>query len=224
MACFAVLGGTGPEGLGLALRIALAGESVLLGSRSVERAHAAADTLRPLVAAAGAEAVIGAGENEVVAREADVVVLSFPWVGVEEWLPTLAPAMRGKPVLDVVNPLQLRGGLFRLRPVEAGSAGQRIQQLLPDSPVVSGFKNLSAKELMDPTHRLQGDVLLCGDHPETTARFAHLVRRMPDLRPVDAGALANSAHLEAITALLLNLNRRHRALTSIQVLGLPAAD
>lgn len=220
MARIAILGGTGPEGMGLGIRFALAGERVALGSRQRERAEQAAAKLHEKLRAAGSPATIEAGENAEVAQAAEVVVLAFPFEGAEALLQALRPALSGKLVLDTLNPMELRDGLFRLLPVPAGSAGEQIQQWLPEAKVVAGFKNLSARELMDVKRKLHGDVLLCGNDAEATRFVADLVRRMPELRPVDAGALANSHHLESITTLLMNLNRRYKALTSVQILGL----
>ena len=206
--------------MGLGIRFALAGERVALGSRQRERAEQAAAKLHEKLRAAGSPATIEAGENAEVAQAAEVVVLAFPFEGAEALLQALRPALSGKLVLDTLNPMELRDGLFRLLPVPAGSAGEQIQQWLPEAKVVAGFKNLSARELMDVKRKLHGDVLLCGNDAEATRFVADLVRRMPELRPVDAGALANSHHLESITTLLMNLNRRYKALTSVQILGL----
>lgn len=220
MATIAILGGTGPEGMGLGIRFALAGERVALGSRSRERAEQAAAKLQEKLRSVDSSARIEAGENGEVAEAAEVVVLAFPFEGAESLLQALRPALRGKVVLDTLNPMELRGGLFHLVPVPAGSAGEQIQQWVPEARVVAGFKNLSARELLDVRQKLHGDVLLCGNDPEATQFVVELVRRMPDLRPVDAGSLANSHHLESITTLLMNLNRRYKALTSVQILGL----
>ena len=215
----AVLGGTGPEGLGLALRFARAGEAVIVGSRHRERAAAAAERVRARVGVRSPE--ISGDDNRTAAQAADVVALTVPFDGVEPLLAQIAPGLPGKIVLDVVNPLHVKRGVFALVPVAAGSAGELIQELAPQARVVSGFKNLSAKELWDIEHPLHGDVLLCSEHPEATRYFVELIDRIPQLRPVDAGALANARRLESITALLLNLNRRYHAITSIQILGLP---
>jgi NADPH-dependent F420 reductase len=220
MARMAFLGGTGEEGLGLALRFAMAGEDVIIGSRSRERAEDAARKLRDLLRMADASARVDALDNAAAVAASDVVTIAFPYEGIEPLLTRLQPAFDGKMVLDVVNPLVLRRGMFDVLPVPAGSAGELIQQMLPRSPVVSGFKNLSAKELLDPRHPLRGDVLLCGNVPEAVRYFVELIARIPSLRAVDAGSLASSRHLEVLTALLLNLNRRHKAITSIEVLGL----
>ncbi len=220
MAQIAFLGGTGPEGLGLAARFALAGERVIIGSREPERAVRAADTLRQRLAAAGRGTHISGTGNRSAAAAADHVVLTLPFAAVTAVLPELAPALAGKIVLDVVNPLMLQSHLFNLAPLPAASAAELIQRLLPQSLVVSGFKHLSARALCHIAQPLNGDVLLCSETPAATRYFLDLVDRIPHLRGIDAGGLANARPLEAMTALLLNLNRRYQATTSVQVLGL----
>lgn len=221
MARIGLLGGTGPEGKGLALRLAAAGEDVRIGSRQKERAAEVAVQLEESLRAAKIDAGVGSGENGEVAEWAEVAVLTFPYEGVETLLPPLRPALAGKIVMDTVNPMALRDGLFVLVPVAAGSAAQRIQEILPGARVVACFKNSSAKELMQLRHPLAGDILLCGNFPDANAWVAELVCRIPRLRPVDAGVLANAHHLESITTLLMNLNRRYKTRTSVQILGLP---
>ena len=220
MARIAILGGTGPEGLGLALRFLLAGEEIIVGSRRPERAAQAADTLRACVATVAPQRHISGCDNYTAAREGDIVVLTLPFAGVEPLLTEIAPEVSGKIVLEVVNPLRLHHGVFTLMPVPAGSAGELVQELLPDAQVVSGFKNLSAKELYAIEEPLHGDVLLCSNIQGATRYLAALVDRIPQLRAIDAGALTNSRRLESVTALLLNLNRRYRSITSIKILGL----
>lgn len=223
MATIGFLGGTGPEGLGLALRFAVAGETVLIGSRQQERAVEAADSLRQKLPAHVPASRISGCDNATAARDAEIVTLTFPYAAVQPVLTELAPSVAGKLILDVVNPLKLRKGLFHMIPVEAGSAAELIRDLLPGSRVVSGFKNLSATELLDIEQVLHGDVLLCSDVDGAIDYFVELIAKMPRLRAVDAGSLANARHLESITTLLLNLNRRHDALTSIEILGLPSS-
>ena len=129
--------------------------------------------------------------------------------------------LAGKLVIDVIVPLALRAGFFELVPVPgAASVGELIQWRVPNARVVSAFKNLSAEKLRDLGTRLAGDVVLCGDDAAARDEVAGLVRLLPGLRPVDAGGIANARYVEAITALLLNLNRRHAAQTSIAILGL----
>ena len=215
----AVLGGTGPEGSGLALRFALAGEPVIIGSRRQERAEETARLLNARLARFAA-APVEAAANAAAARAADVVTLALPFAGIDPLLTELAPELRGKILLDVVNPLQLSDGLFTVVPVPEGSAAERIQQRVPEAAVVSALKNRSAKELTELHQPLQGDTLLCSDVPEAARAVAALVNSLRRLRVVDVGSLRNARHVESLTALLLNLNRRYRTNTSVQILGL----
>jgi NADPH-dependent F420 reductase len=150
--------------------------------------------------------------------------VATPFVGIVELLPTLASALAGTTVIDIVNPLIRVHKQFTVERVPEGSAAEAVQKLLPESHVVSAFKNESAVALNDLAHPVAGDVLVCSDHADARARVMALVARIPDYRPVDAGPLINARSVEAITALLLNINRRHHAVTSIQILGLPSRD
>jgi NADPH-dependent F420 reductase len=220
MGRIAILGGTGPEGMGLGLRFARAGEEIVIGSRQAERAAAAAESARQRLRAVGCHTAVHGSTNEEAVRGADLVVLAFPYAGVAELLPPLAPALDGVVVLDVVNPLVRQGKVFVLTPVPDGSAAEAIQRLLPKSLVVSGFKNESADSLGDIEREVEGDVVVCSDHAAAREAVAQLVSRIPRYRAVDAGPLVNARFLEGITALFLNLNRRHKAVTSIEILGL----
>jgi NADPH-dependent F420 reductase len=220
MSRIAFLGGTGPHGVGMALRFALAGEEVVIGSRRQERAEQAAHRIHERLAALGSPHRISSGENRSAVESADVVVLTVPFDGVEPLLVDLAPLLAGKIILDVVNPVVLAAGRFQLAPLRDGSAAELIQSLAPQSVVVSGFKHISASDLWHAERALRGDVLLCGNVPEAKQRFIDLVGAIPHLRAVDAGGLANASFLESITALLLNLNQQHHKVTSIQILGL----
>jgi len=214
----AFIGGTGRQGLGLALRFAAAGAPVVIGSRVAERAAAAAETVRTAVPGAS---VRGYENAEAVARSKRLV-LTFPFAGLASFLAAGRAALAGKLVIDVIVPLAVRNGFFELAPVDgAASAGELIQQTVPAARVVSAFKNHSAETLQDLAVPLEGDVVLCGNDAGARAEVAALVGLLPGLRAVDAGGIANARYLEAITALLLNLNRRHKARASITILGLP---
>ena len=220
MARIAFLGGTGPQGVGLALRFAIAGEEVIIGSRRRERAERAVRRVRERMGTPAPERHLrAAADNARAAQQADIVALTVPFHALEPLLSDIGPALAGKLILDVVNPLELIDGLFRLIPVSAGSAAGLIQALLPRAKVVSGFKNISAVALGHADRELHGDVLLCGDM-QGKHWLSGIVERMPRLRAVDAGPLVNAFYLESITALLLNLNRQHQAITSVQILGL----
>lgn len=220
MGRIAVLGGTGPEGIGLGLRFALAGEEVVVGSRQAARAEETARDMRAKLEAVGCRTAVHGAENAAAIDGADLVVLAFPYSGVADLLPALAPKLAGRIVLDVVNPLTRVNKVFAIAPVAEGSAAEAIQAALPESFVVSGFKNESAEHLVEIDKPVEGDVIICSDHAEAKQVVLDLVRRIPHYRPVDAGALLNARFAEGITAMLLNINRRHKAVTSIRILGL----
>ena len=211
------IGGTGPQGLGLALRFAAAGEAVMIGSRVAERARATAARIRERVPDARAT---GHANGDVLAG-ADRLFLTFPFHGLPIFLDGAPDGLASKLVVDVIVPLVSRAGFFAIEPVPGGpSAGELIQRRLPAARVVSTLKNLSAENLGDLSRRLEGDVVVCGNDPAARAEVASLVRLLPGLRAIDAEGIGNARYVEAITALLLNLNRQHRARTSIAVLGL----
>jgi len=212
----AVLGGTGPEGLGLAIRLALAGEHVLIGSRSSERAVAAAASVQQAVPAARVEGLT----NEQAAREADAAVLSLPYDALRQALPPLAGLLAGKAVLSPINALAVVNGQLRALDVPEGSAAQLVQVLLPQTLVACAFNHIDNALLRRPDRVLRGDVLVCTDHTAAWELAAGLVRRMPELRPVHAGPLALARYVENFTAVLLSLNRLHRARTSLRIVGL----
>jgi NADPH-dependent F420 reductase len=217
MPALALIGGTGPEGLGLGLRFAAAGQEVIIGSRSPDRADEAVAAIR---AALPSARVTGCENAEALGRS-DRIILTIPYGGLDAFLRSSAGGLAGKLVVDVVVPLVLRAGVFELVPVPgAASVGELMQSRVPGARVVSAFKNLSAERLRDLGSRLEGDVVVCGQDPAARAEVAGLVALLPGLRAVDAGGIANARYVEAITALLLNLNRRHRARTSIAILGL----
>lgn len=212
----AVLGGTGPEGLGLAMRLAAAGEAVVVGSRTLERADEAAGKVRTAVPGAEVEAA----ENVDALRRADRVVLAVPFDGLEPFLDE--ERLAGKLVLDVVVPLTFTGGFCDVRrPAGAASVGELIQARAPRARVVSTFKNIPAGRLQAVPLPVEGDCLLCGNDARARAEVAALVGRIPNLRPIDAGDLRVARHLEALTALQINLNRHLRGETAVRILGLP---
>jgi NADPH-dependent F420 reductase len=211
----AVLGGTGPEGLGIAVRLLAAGEEVVIGSRMAERAAHAAATLASEVP----DGRIRGARNAEAAAAADLVVVAVPSAGVDGVVAECTGELAGKVVLDVVNEVRRDHGVFRVAATDHPVA-LRVQARVPTARVVSGLKHESAAALRDLGRRLEGDVLLCGDDEPAKAVVAGMIRRMPDLRPVDAGGLAVAPQLDHVTALLLNVNRRHKKETSIRLVGL----
>lgn len=213
------LGGTGAEGRGLALRFALAGEAILLGSRELTRAEEAARRVRER---AGPAADVRAATNAQAAQEADTLFLTVPYEAQIGLLEPLAQALAHKVVVSTVAALGFEDGRATVQPVPEGSASAQAQRLLPQSRVVAAFQNVSAVDLWLPRRVIEGDVVVCSDHQEAKHQVMSLAQRIPNLRAVDGGALANARHVEGMTALLLNINRIYRARTMVRIVGLDA--
>lgn len=211
------LGGTGDQGRGLAYRLARAGQPVLLGSRSAQRAVQAAEELRALPGLP-ADVSISGGDNVEVATRSDVVVVAVPWAGHRDTLADLREPLAGKVVVDCVNPLGFdRQGPYPL-PVEEGSAVQQAAALLPQSRVCAAFNHVSAPLLADPTiDRIDLDVLICTEERELVGIVAALAARIPGMRGVYAGRLRNAHQIEAFTANLIAINKRYKAHAGIRV-------
>jgi 8-hydroxy-5-deazaflavin:NADPH oxidoreductase len=212
----AVLGGTGPQGRGLARRFAAAGLPVVIGSRSADRAAAAAAEL----ASATGGNVTGA-DNAGAATAGDLVVVAVPWEGHGELVASLVSELTGKVVVDCVNPLGFdKQGAYALA-VEEGSAAQQAQALLPQSTVVGAFHNVSAVKLEDPeVASVDTDVLVLGDVREATDLVQDLCGTIPGVRGVYGGRLRNAHQVEALTANLISVNRRYRAHAGVRVTDL----
>jgi hypothetical protein len=216
----AFVGGTGPEGLGLAVRFAAAGHAVVIGSRSEERAQEAAETVRAKVPRAQVEGRL----NDEAVREGEIVLVTIPFAGHRDTLKALAPAIGAKIVIDVVSPLAFGGRQIKALAVPEGSAAQQAQALLPQAAVVAAFHHLDAGSLMDLEERLEADVLVCGDHPQAKLRTMALAEQIAGVRALDGGPLANSRYLEEFTALLLSLNKNYRAHTALRIVGIARAS
>lgn len=211
-----VLGGTGAQGRGLALRWAKAGLKVVIGSRGAERAEAAAEEVR---AATGVGHVSGA-DNEGCAAQADVVLVAVPWEGHADLLAALRPTLAGKVVVDCVNPLGFdKQGPYAL-PVPEGSAAQQAAALLPESRVTAAFHHVSAVLLADlSVESVECDVLVLGDDREATDLVRALAETVPGFRGVYGGRLRNAHQVEAFTANLIAINRRYKAHAGLRITG-----
>jgi NADPH-dependent F420 reductase len=212
----AIVGGTGPQGRGLARRFATAGIAVVIGSRDAERAQQAASAL----AQATGGRVTGSA-NEDAASGADVVVLAVPWDGHADLVKGLAHTLAGKIVVDCVNPLGFdKQGAYPLT-VDEGSAAQQASALLPDSRVVAAFHHVSAVLLDDPgVAEVDTDVLVLGDDREATDLVQALASAVPGMRGVYGGRLRNAHQVEALTANLISINRRYKAHAGVRVTDL----
>lgn len=201
----AFLGGTGAEGSGLALRFAHAGFSVTLGSRSVDKAKTVADELN----AALDGGAIGAAANLAAAEAADIAVLTVPFAAQQATALEVAPALTGKILVDATVPL-VPPKVGRVQLPDGGSAVAALQQALGDDiRVVSAFQNVSAQHLRELDHSIDCDVLVSSDDVEAREMVVQLARAI-GLRAWHAGPLANSAAAEALTSVLISINRRHK--------------
>ena len=209
----AVLGGTGPQGGGLARRFAIAGLDVVIGSRDGERASAAAEELTRETG----RAVTGA-ENVAAATAADVILIVVPWDAHAPLVKELAAVLAGKLVVDCVNPLSFgKQGCSPIL-VEEGSAVEQAQMLLPESVVVGAFNTVSAVLLNDPSRdRIDTDVLVVGDVREATDLVQDLASAIPGMRGIYAGKQFNAHQVEAFTANLISMNRRYKVHAGIRV-------
>ena len=211
----AVLGGTGPQGRGLARRFAAAGLPVVIGSRSAERA---AETAQTLAEATGGD-VTGA-DNAGASAAGDVVIVAVPWDGHGDLLKGLATALAGKVVVDCVNPLGFdKLGAFVLD-VEEGSAAEQAAALLPESIVIGAFHNVSAVKLEDPdVTEVDTDVLVLGEgeNREACDLVQDLAGVIPGVRGVYGGRLRNAHQVESLTANLISVNRRYKAHAGIRI-------
>ena len=207
----AVLGGTGPQGRGLARRFAAAGLDVVLGSRDASRAASAAADLASVGRVRGAS-------NAEAAAAGDIVLVVVPWDGHGDLLSSLRAELAGKVVVDCVNPLGFdKQGAYALQ-VEEGSATQQAAAILTDSRVVGAFHNVSAVLLEDPTvERIDTDVLVLGDDREATDLVQALADVVPGMRGLYGGRLRNAHQVEAFTANLISVNRRYKAHAGVRV-------
>ena len=211
------LGGTGEEGKGLAFRLALAGESVMIGSRDEARAVEAAAEVNDLL---GKQVAIGAN-NMQTAEESDIVFVTVPYSAQAMLLGDVGQYLKSKIVIDVIAPMSfVRGVGAQAINIENGSAAEEAQELVPESFVVSAFQNVSAAELVLPNIPMVGDVLVCGDDKDSKQRVMELVCLIDKLKPVDGGMLFNSKYVEQITPLLVNINRLYKTHSGINITGL----
>lgn len=214
-----VVGGTGPLGKGLALRMARDGRRVLIGSRTPERAQAVADWV--LERAPRAD-VVGV-TNLDAATKAEVVALTIPYDGIDSTLPPLADALAGKVVMCCINQIGFdRAGPFELQDGKPSSAEQ-CQTLLPGARIVGAFHHVAAGALAD-VGSVDVDVLLSSDDDDAMEIVAGLVRLIPGMRPVAVGSLRLAGPSEHFTAVLVAINQRHKVKAGVRLVGLVRED
>jgi len=218
----AIVGGTGPEGSGLALKWAQAGETIIIGSRDEQRALEAAAKLSEKT---GADKKISGTENRLACSDAEIVVLTVPFEAHAETLKHIKPALRaGQILVDTTVPLaaSVGGRPTRTLGVWQGSAAQQAAELVPEGVVVvAAFHNLAA-DLLKQDGPVDCDVIVCSDDKNAGKRVRELARKIPGVRALDGGKLENARIVEQITAVLIGLNIRHKGHSGLRITGLPA--
>lgn len=215
-----IVGGTGALGFGLAVRLGQAGIPVVIGSRDENRAQEAAARAREAVAQGSFSGL----QNAEAVGQAEIVILAVPFRNQSENLTNLKNVLReGQLLVDTTVPLAaaVSGRATRILGVWQGSAAQQAREMAPSGVrVVAGFHTISAALLTDLDHRLDEDVLMCGDSAEDKAELAELVRAIEGLRPVDCGPLEMARILEQLTPLIISINVRHKVRAGIRITGL----
>jgi len=220
----AIIGGTGKEGFGLAVRWAHAGETVIIGSRDAQRAEDAAEKIKQRV---GSFARVSGGENSRICSQADIIVVTVPFENHASLLTQLKPAIQpGTIVIDATVPLaaSVGGKATRVLGVWQGSAAQQTAELLKDADVsvVAAFHNVSS-DLLQGVGPVDCDVIVCSDDADAIQLVRALAEKIPGVRAIHGGKLENARIVEQITALLIGMNIRHKAHSGIRITGLPDA-
>ena len=217
-----ILGGTGPEGSGLAYRWARAGEEIVIGSRDAQRAVATAGQLRARI---GGAAKIEGTDNVATAAQCDVVVLTVPFAGCATLLKQLKSVWKpGTVVIDTTVPLaaSVGGTPTRMLGVWQGSAAEQTRELVPEAiGVAAAFHNLGA-DLLAKDGDVDCDILVCSDDPGAKDIASELAGKIPGARAINGGKLENARVVESITALLIGINMRYKVHgAGIRFTGLP---
>jgi hypothetical protein len=200
------------------VRLAAAGDDVVLGSRDAGRAAAVA---ADLVGAWSDRTLSITGSSNEACADADLVVLATPWDGAVATVKPLASSLAGKVVVSMANALVKEGREFLALMPPRGSVAAMVQAVLPSSLVSASFHHLPATEMEKLTTPMAADVLVCSDHGPATQATLALVDRIDGLRGIDAGSLSQAAAIEAFTAVLITVNIRHKVHAAVQLAGFP---
>lgn len=202
-----VIGGTGGQGLGIAIRFVQAGEDVIIGSRTIEKAEKAAGKVKELL---DKDEVpnLKAAENPDVAAEADILILTVPLAAQRATLLSIKEGSAGKILIDATEPLEtaIGGSPTRCLYLPEGAASERAQKVLPEANVICAFNNISSGALMNFNEPIDCDCLMSGDDLESKKTAAKLIEKIPGVQVVDCGPLERAQIIEKITPLLIGLN------------------
>jgi len=210
------LGGTGPEGRGLALRFALTGEQVLIGSRQKSNAIRAAKAVSEIVPGIS----VDGGSNEDVIHNSELIFVTIPYLAQKQLLQRFVDDLEGKIVVDTVVPVSFNEGVATSVPVSEGSAALEARVVLHKSILVAAFQTISAHDLLKPDRKINSDVIVCSDNDSAKQDVMKLAEKITGVRSIDGGSLANSQHVENLTILLLNINKLYQARSSVKIVGI----
>lgn len=222
----AVIGGTGPQGRGLAYRFARAGHHVILGSRSADRAVAVAAQVNERLLSADGRGVSSGAMNADAVDAADLVLLAVPYDGHDPLVQSLADHLVGKTVISCVNPLVFdkRGVSGRVVDGGEGSAAESAQRLASGATVVGAFHNVSAVRLWGDEEYVDDDVIVVGDSDDAKRAVIDLAAAVTGRKGIDGGKLRLARVLEPLTAVLISINRRYKVHAGVRITGMRYAD
>jgi NADPH-dependent F420 reductase len=220
----AIIGGTGDQGIGLALRFVKAGENVIIGSRDIKKAENTVDIVKNMLESNEIKNIIGM-TNDKAASECDIALLTVPLQAQMVTLKSIKDNLKRKILIDATVPLDgcIGGKPTRYIEVWEGSAAERSAEFLKDEDVkvISAFNNVSAASLLNLNENVECDTLVSGDDLEAKKEVMELAEKIPGVRAIDCGLLENARIVEKITPLLINLNIRNRIkLAGIRITGL----
>jgi NADPH-dependent F420 reductase len=201
--------------MGLAARFLKSGNAVFIGSRTEERAAETVAKLQEMVP----EGELYGGFNHEGAEKAEFVFVTVPADGHKDVLEQLAEVIDDKIVVDCVAPMVFDKDGPKPTPPEEGSAAEQARAILPKAKVVSAFHHIDAKQLQNVEKPMQGDVIVCSDHKTAKKRVMSLVEEIEYVRALDGGGLQNSRITEAMTALLIHINRIYKAHSGVRITG-----
>ena len=216
----AIIGGTGGQGLGIAIRFVQAGEDVIIGSRTVEKAQAAVDKVRDLLDDVGD---LKAAENPDAAAEAEVLVLTVPLAAQKSTLLSIKDGAKDKPLLDATGPLEsaIGGSPINYLDLWDGAAAERSAKILKEANIICAFNNISSAALMNFNEPIDCDCLISGDDADSKKIATELIEKIPGVNVIDCGSLERAKIIEKITPLLIGLNIRNKTqFGGIRITGL----
>jgi NADPH-dependent F420 reductase len=213
-----VLGGTGPQGKGLAFRFAKAGHHVILGSREASKATEVAAEINARV---HGDARVSGGTNLDAATQAEIVLVAVPYDGHAAILEELKEQLAGKIIIDCVNPLAFDAQGPHSKEIADKSAAEEAQRIVADAEVTAAFHLVSAVNLWNEDEYLEAeDILVCGNNPDAKAPVLELAKAVSGKDGIDVGPLRMARYIEPLTAMIISINKKYKAHAGIQIAGL----